>query len=252
MDNDVYGQLLLCGAFVVTQVTALHFAERAGLDTRTAFWLTLVGAAGALLGGSLWTALVSPGANFLGALFTGERGIMGALVGVAIAVVGWLAFTRRRILTYIDAMVPAGFLGYAVARMACLIEGHCFGVPTDSWFGITYPPGTSAYVEQAAAGLIRPDAARSLPIHPTQLYHAALGLVGFLAVLRWKGSYPGSRLALALALYGAGRFAIQLLRGDAQSIAGPLDANQLACLVLLGIAVALWRFPRRVPSKSVA
>jgi phosphatidylglycerol:prolipoprotein diacylglycerol transferase len=241
MDNDLYGQLLLGGAFVVTQITALHLAERAGLDTRTAFWLTVAGAAGAVLGGSLWTALVSPGTTFLEALFTGERGLMGALVGVAIVVLGWLALTHRPILTYVDAVVPAAFLGYAIARMACLIEGHCFGIPTDLWFGITYAPGTNAYVVQAAAGLIEPDAARSLPVHPTQLYHAALGLAGFLAVLGWKGSYPGSRLALALTLYGAGRFAIEFLRGDAQPIAGPLDANHLACLVLLGMAFALWR-----------
>jgi phosphatidylglycerol:prolipoprotein diacylglycerol transferase len=229
----------------VTQVTALRLAERAGLDSRTAFWLTVAGAAGALIGGSLWTAMGSPGAGLLEALMAGERGVIGALAGAALAAVGWLAVTRRAVLAYFDAMVPAAFLGYAVARMACLVDGHCFGTLTDLAIGITYPPGTGAYAAQVAAGLIAPDATRSLPVHPTQLYHAALGLAGFFVLLRWKGSYPGSRLALALAIYGVGRFAIQFSRGDTQPIVGPLDANHIACLAMLVAAFALWRFVDR-------
>ena len=235
MDNDLYGQVLLGGAFVVAQVTALCLAERAGLDSRTAFWLTVAGAAGALLGG--------------------ERGVIIAIAGATAAVFAWSALARRPILAHLDAMVPAAFLGYAVARMACLVEGHCFGIVTDLPFGIIYAPGTNAYAAQVAAGLIDPHAARSLPVHPTQLYHAAFGLAAFLVLLRWKSSYPGSRLALALALYGSGRFGIEFLRGEAQPVLGPLDVNHIACLAILMAALLLWRFrssPRRLFLKSTA
>jgi phosphatidylglycerol---prolipoprotein diacylglyceryl transferase len=255
--SGLYGQLLLGGAFVVAQITALCLAERAGLDSRTAFWLTVAGAAGALLGGSLWPAVATSGAGLVEVLLSGERGVIGAIAGATAAVVAWLALARRPILAHLDAMVPAAFLGYAVARMACLVDGHCFGIPTDLAFGITYAPGTNAYATQVAAGLIDTDAARSLPVHPTQLYHAAFGIAAFFVLLRWRGSYAGSRLALALALYGTGRFGIEFLRAETQPVLGPLDVNHIACLAMLMAALLLWRFagrasPRRLFLKSTA
>ena len=142
-------------------------------------------------------------------------------------------------------MVPAAFLGYAVARMACLVDGHCFGIATDLSIGITYGPDTNAFAAHVAAGLIDPDAVRSLAVHPTQLYHAAFGLAAFIVLLRWKSSYSGSRLAFALALYGTGRFGIEFLRAETQPMLGPLDVNHIACLAMLMAALLLWRFAGR-------
>lgn len=231
--------LLLGGAFAVTQIAALRLGERAGLDSRAVFWLTVLGAVGALLAGSLWTATVSSDAGLLEVVLTGERGVMAALAGAAAAGVAWLAFTRRPVLAYVDAVMPAVFLGYAIARLACFVDGHCFGIVTDLPFGITYPAGTNAHAAQVAAGLIGTDAARSMPTHPTQLYHAAAGVLGFALLLRIPLKPAGTRTALALLGYGGARFVIEFFRGDAQPVMGALDLNQMLCLLMMACGISL-------------
>lgn len=236
------GQLLLGGAFVVTQLLALRLTERAGLDVRTTFWATVLCAAAALIAGPLCTAIGSLAWNgsAQAIILTGERGVFGALAAAAGTCLLWLVVTRRPLLEYTDAMVPAVFVGYAVARLACFVDGHCFGVITDLPIGTSYPPESAAYAAQLAAGSIEPGAAQSQPVHPAQLYHALAGLFGFFLLIRIRSAKPGARTALALMAYGSARFVIEFFRGDAMPVLGPLDVNQLFCLGLIVAGVSLW------------
>lgn len=225
------------GALAVLVATAIE-AQRMRLDPWTMYLAGIVALGGALLGGELYVFLAAPGHVADGA----ERGAIGAFAGAAALGSLVLVWRGGEWLRYADASVPGIALGYAVYRIGCFINGCCFGIPTNLPWGVTFGPGTEAFAFQVAQGLIAPDAVRTLPVHPAQLYHAAFGLAAFFVLLRWNSSYPGSRLALALALYGAGRFGIEFLRAETQPVLGPLDVNHIACLAMLMAALLLWRF----------
>jgi prolipoprotein diacylglyceryltransferase len=94
------------------------------------------------------------------------------------------------------------------------MAGCCWGGPTDGPTGITFP-------EDAVVHLVEPGlraGARTVPLHPTQLYEA-IGLLAIFATLLAlrvrKGVEPSWRQASRYALaYGTLRFGVELLRGD--------------------------------------
>jgi phosphatidylglycerol:prolipoprotein diacylglycerol transferase len=93
-------------------------------------------------------------------------------------------------------------------------------------------------------------------VHPTQLYEAALGLCAGLAaaVPIARGKRDGTAFATFLSIYAAGRFAIELLRGDRdRGAALGLSTAQwvsVAIATALGIAFAL-RARRRVATDAI-
>jgi len=224
------------GALAVLAATAIE-AQRMRLDPWTMYLAGIAGLGGALLGGELYVFLAAPGPLADGA----ERGAIGAFAGAAAFGALVLRLRGGEFLRYADAAVPGVALGYAVYRIGCFVNGCCFGIPTDLPWGVIFGPGTEVFASQVAQGLISPEAARTLSVHPTQLYHAALGLAAFFILRRRSGS----RLALALALYGSGRFVIEFLRAETQPVLGPLDVNHIACLAMLMVALLLWRFAGR-------
>jgi phosphatidylglycerol:prolipoprotein diacylglycerol transferase len=129
-----------------------------------------------------------------------------------------------------------------------LLNGCCFGTPTDVPWAVYHPPETGAYVAHLHAGWIGPDAAHTLAVHPVALYHAAAGLLLFFIALRAR-AIPGRPLAVAVIGYAAARFALEFFRGDATPVAGALDLNQLFCLALLTAGVAVSRVR---PARGVA
>lgn len=223
-------------AVVAILATASHAAQRARLDAWTMYLAGLAGLGGALLGGWLYVAWL----GLPGEAEGGGRAALGAFIGAAAS--GWLAIRLRRgdFLRYADAAVPAVALGYAVYRVGCFVNGCCFGTPTDLPWGVDAAPGSEAYAAQLVAGGLAADAAHSLHLHPTQLYHAAAGLLIFLACTRMAPGWPGRRLAFALLAYGLARFVIEFYRGNAQPIWLGLDVNQLFCIAMIIVAAALW------------
>jgi phosphatidylglycerol:prolipoprotein diacylglycerol transferase len=101
---------------------------------------------------------------------------------------------------------------------------------------------------QVRAILTRPPA-RSLPVHPTQLYAAfnaaVLCLVG-LAVFPFRRRH-GQTFALVLSAYAVTRFLLEEIRTDEGALMGGMTISQnISLAVLLGMA-ALWVFIQRQP-----
>ncbi len=230
-------------AVAITLAAAAWQADRQGLDPWNMYLAGLLGFGGALLLGDGFALLVSAGHTHDASQ---GRGAIGALLGAALGSSVFLKMRGAHFLSYVDAAAPAVALGYAVYRIGCFLNGCCFGTESDLPWAVTFAQNSEAFAAQVAAGLITPDASHTLPVHPTQLYHALLGVVAFVVLLRMKADVPGSRFAAALILYGAGRFVIEFFRGDAIPILGPLDTNHTAALVMLMMGIALWRF-RAVP-----
>ena len=200
-----------------------------------------------------------------------EGGLMfyGSIVFGAAALVAHCRITRSPMLPLLDLFAVAVPVGQAFGRVGCLLNGCCYGRPSDSCLAVTYPRWSIPCVEQIRAGLLPEDAARSLPVLPSQLFEAAGCLLLFLALLwlyrRLNPPAPhaagteaapearpvaavlqtaGAGLVLAgwLAGYGVLRFLVETTRADerAHPFGGPLTISQTigAGCILLAAALA--------------
>jgi phosphatidylglycerol:prolipoprotein diacylglycerol transferase len=235
------------GSLACLVVVALfaYLASRERKDIRTAYWTGVLGLLGAFWGGHLFGDLLGPESAFqdsveLFLIWKGPKAVFGAFLGAALFGGLYLLYRRQPVLPYADAAVPAVALGYAIARIACFLNGDDYGTVTSVPWAVQFHPGTEAYVAHLNRGLIEAGASLSLPVHPTQLYHAAAGLLLFLLLSRWQGSWCGSRLAFAMAGYGVLRFVIEWFRGDALPVIGPLHAAHLFSLAFIAGAAAIW------------
>lgn len=160
-----------------------------------------------------------------------------------------------------DVLTPTMALGYAIGRMGCFLVGDDYGRPTDVPWAIAFPqgapPSTAANLrEQFGVSIpasIPGDAV--LAVHPTQLYEVALTLVIFAIVwrLRTRIATPGVLFGIYLALAGVQRFIVEIYRAKDDRFFGVLSVAQLLSLALVvGGAVAAWRFARRGGGTQVA
>ena len=221
--------------WVSSSIVDERFLSRAGF----------VGLLGAFWGGHLLVLLSEPRMiaedplrllNFL----AGNKGVFGSFIGAGLFASLYLSYKKQPILAYGDAAVPAVALGYAVARIGCFLNGDDFGTVTSVPWAVQFPPGTDAFADHLTNGLIAVGQSLSLPVHPTQLYHAAGGLLLFFLLRSWKGAWAGSRVSLAMGGYGVIRFCLEFFRGDALPVLGPLHAAQLFSITFIMGGGLLW------------
>jgi prolipoprotein diacylglyceryl transferase len=228
----------LLGALVVVDATA-----RAGYPRRRAIEALFFAYLGGLVGAAMvplaqathaWIAI---GRFRAPSGLAAYGGLLGGLAACAIA----LRRQRLAVLPFLDAGAHALGLGYFFARLGCFLAGCDYGRPTGAPFGVRFPQGSYAWIDHVDRGWIAPDARASLPVHPTQLYLAFLGLALFLVIPRLPGALlrrDGARVAAYFALYAVGRIAVESLRGDASRGAiGALSTSQaIAVATLVGLA----------------
>ena len=88
-----------------------------------------------------------------------------------------------------------------------------------------------------------PHGAWSLPVHPTELYEAAVGLIGaaLAAIPALRGRRDGLAFATFLATYAVGRFALEFLRGDQdRGQALGLSTAQWVSVAIVAALIAVW------------
>jgi phosphatidylglycerol:prolipoprotein diacylglycerol transferase len=88
-----------------------------------------------------------------------------------------------------------------------------------------------------------------VPLHPTQLYESAAGLIilVLLLVIERRGrAFPGRTFWLFVLLYSVSRFIIEFYRGDERGMPfGVLSTSQLISVILAPLAVVmLWYLSR--------
>jgi len=137
-------------------------------------------------------------------------------------------------LAYADAIAPSVGFGIFLTRIGCFLNGCCYGKPTESGFGISFPMGSPAghyQVDQHASGLI-----------PSQLYLSAGGLLIALTVLLVgrKKIFEGFQFYLTIVLYSVLRFAVDFTRfyQEDERIA-TLSHNQIVCIIIFIIFAGL-------------
>ena len=235
-------EMLDVAGFLVTLGVAVRISVKEVLSPRNMYLSGIWAIFGALFGGYFVNAILHSADYSIGLfnILNGPKCVFGAIAGAAIASSVYLRWKQAAFLLYSDAAAPAVALGYFVTRISCFLNGDDFGTLATVPWAVTFGPGTEAFADHVRRGWVSLTAASSLPVHPTQLYHAAVGLILFAWLSRWRGTWQGSRFALALAGYGVSRFFLQFFRGDSVPIAAGLDDSQIFSILFFIAACFLW------------
>jgi phosphatidylglycerol:prolipoprotein diacylglycerol transferase len=238
---------------------AVRLTAPLGIAKRDTLILFAIGIPAGVLGAHLVAVLETGGylTRDLGRLdaWTGRSAIFGGLfAGVGTAAI-YTAARGIPLARFLDGCAPVMALGEAMTRVGCFLAGCCFGKPTASFIGVTFPRGTAVFTDQSLNGLIHdPHAARSLPVHPTQLYAAvfAFALAGVLLyVLRRRPHSDGTVFALFLLSYALWRFVLAYVRADSGvPVLFGLYASQLWSLAAAVMALALAAYSRAAASRA--
>lgn len=218
----------------------LWYRRRAcGLTDWDVFALTILFAAGVMIGGRVFDILVYEMDYYrdrpLAALNWWEGGMAshGVLLGGLLAT---LAFAKARslsLLAILDEIVVPGVFLLSVGRLGNFIEGGVVGSATDLPWGFIYPDLDG-------------------PRHPVALYESAKNFL-ILPVLIWAiRIWPPGRgvvTALFLFLYAGLRFAVDLFRDYEAAWLG-IGTGQVFNLIMTAAGFAilfyLLKFPRSV------
>lgn len=229
-----YGVLLVAGIALGLWLAGRR-AAAAGLPgdkvADLGFWVVLWG----LIGAKALLLVTSPSyltslANLWWLLRSGGVFYGGFIGAVAAAYV----LFRRYGLPFFptaDALAPSLALGHFFGRIGCFAAGCCYGEGCFGPFCVTFSHPLAHSISGTPLGV---------PLHPTQLYEAALNLAnyGFLAIIYRRRPRAGVVLAAYLLVYGVGRFVIEYFRGDADRgfvFGGMLSTSQA---IAIGMVVA--------------
>lgn len=160
----------------------------------------------------------------------------GGLIGATLTTIFYLRWKKLPVWKFGDAMAPSIALGAVFGRMGCLMNGCCYGQPSQAPWAIRFPG------DHDTAGHA---------VHPTQVYDSLLNL-GLYAGLAWlyrRKKFDGQVFATHLMCYAVLRSFVELFRGDygqaQRYLGGLLTPGQFVSvgIVLVG-AVLYWRLSR--------
>jgi len=139
--------------------------------------------------------------------------------GMILGAIGYWIFCRRsgtNPLLLGDVAMPSVFLGMAFGRLGCLLNGCCFGDRCELPWAIQFPAQSVPFNVLVNRGFLDPQAAASLPLHPTQIYSSINALVLAAITATYFRSRPrhGAVLAVGFVAYPISRLVIERLRGD--------------------------------------
>ncbi|MGN0866292.1 MAG: prolipoprotein diacylglyceryl transferase [Oligosphaeraceae bacterium] len=172
----------------------------------------------------------------------------GGFVVAALAILGLCRWRRWPAGRVGDMMAPALPAAHAVARLGCLFNGCCFGIPWSHWGAVLYPAqGNDVLNTQLQQGLLslQGEAFPSpLPVLPVQALETlwCLLVAGLLLLAEKRGLAKGRLFFLYLLGYSAGRFLLEFLRGDYHHAGLLTPAQWTTALVILPATLAafLW------------
>jgi prolipoprotein diacylglyceryl transferase len=231
----LYGLMLLVAIGLCILITGRRYVARGGdwdLIFRCALWGVTAGIVGARLYHVItsWDEVPDAWWGRL-AIWKGGRGVRG---GVATGCLDGGLVARRAgadVWLLADCLAPGLLVAQGVGRLGNWWNQELFGKPTDLPWGLEIDPSNrpAQYLDQAT-------------FHPTFLYELLWDFAAALALVLVERRFrirPSGVFALYLALYGFGRFFVELLRVDP---AHHLDGVRLNAYVsaLVCIAGIVW------------
>ena len=155
-----------------------------------------------------------------------------------------------------DTVAPATGLLIFGFRIGCFLEGCCFGTPSSLPWAVRFPanwPPTEAYGSQLIQRLIPLGAPATVPVHPLQLYFAAVGLLLFVGLTAYRPyvRYDGELVLLfALSSLWSSWF-LEHLRADPHDLVQNLVL--VAAIVSTAVAAVIeWRLRAKANPLGIA
>jgi len=161
-------------------------------------------------------------------------------------------FHKHRIPTWkaADIVAPALALGHGFGRIGCFSAGCCYGTECSLPWGVIFKSKYASDLTGIPLGI---------PLHPTQLYEAALNFLNFfvLFLILKKKRFDGQVFSLYIINYSIIRYFVEFYRGDHPDKAflfrnpSPylsLSVPQLFCILALIAGVALLLILRKKKS----
>lgn len=245
-----YG-VMMAVAFIIGLWTASRRAVRDGINPERIVdlgpWLIV----GTIIGARAVYVITYWNDSFAGQSFweifrvwNGGLVYYGGLIGAALACLIYVRWKGLPTWKTADALTPSIPLGYVFGRIGCFLNGCCFGKPCSLPWAVRFPNQSPAWYQQFHEHLIG-EFARSLPVHPTQLYDSLLNLVLYLG-LAWlyrRKKFDGEVFGGYLVCYALTRSFVESFRGDYPPDhihAGLTSAQVLSVAILATGAVLLW------------
>jgi phosphatidylglycerol:prolipoprotein diacylglycerol transferase len=267
---SAYPVLLLLGFFFGWLLIRAR-ADRYGIPKRDLDNIALILPIAGLFGARLFARLFYAKLPLLEALKVWEGdGLVfygGFLFGaLSVLLYGWVR--RVRLVKLIDCVAPSVALGLAFGRVGCFLAGCCWGdvcaneaqlagmrdpvalarihtFPAISENGnplaVQFPQKSDVYKQHARLGIIAASETKSMPVHPVQIYEAALAaiLCAYLAGRRVVNR-PGDVALMLLVGYALIRFGTEFLRADNKVYALGMTFSQVVSVyILIGSALAV-------------
>ena len=242
---------LLMGLFIVTRLGV----NKENFDRETLTNSFLITAISAIVGSRILYIVTnldsfnSPAGWF--DLRSGGLVAYGGFLGGAVGAAVYLRIKRRSFLAFADVAAPALALGLSSTRVGCYLYGCDFGIrlapDAPDWLKTlgTFPRwtqfgdrlhGSPAFLHHVNLYYLSPDATHAYPVHPTQLYEVAAGLLLLILTLFvWRRRAFRGQVILTLAMgYGVWRFFLEYLRDDPErGSAFGFSTSQLISMLLV-------------------
>ncbi len=143
------------------------------------------------------------------------------------AAVLYLRMAKLDFWSVMDLVTPYFALGQAFGRIGCLLNGCCYGLPSD--------PGCMLAVRSVND---------PTPRYPVQIYAAVALFLIFLILRVWQDrkNFTGEIALGYCALYSYKRFLIEFLRADNPRILFGLTMSQLISIAVLFMAIVTFLY----------
>lgn len=194
---------------------------------------------GAIVGSRFWQVFLfewgyySQHPSEILAIWHGGLSIQGGIVGALIVGIWYVRKNRLPFWKMADIAAPGLVLGQSIGRDANLMNGDAFGDPTGGNFGILYPEGTIA---RATFG--------DQPLWPAEVWEGQMDVIIFAIVfiLMSRKMRSGYIFLLYNILYSAGRFLLEMLRGDTPRYLFGWTTAQWTAIGVIVITLIAWAY----------
>ena len=228
-----YGFMLLI-AFITGTIIVVHLLDKRGVSSSSVYLLAAALTLASLFGARLFYLLGHLNEFTWASLFDlNTRGMVfygGLLVAIPVGIV---VVRKWKVPTGVvaNATALALFPAIAIARVGCFLNGCCYGKPSGLPWAVSFP-GTG-------------------PVHPTQIYELILDILAFalILVLSRYLDREWDLFLVALAVYGAIRFAMEFLRAHDASGAGIFF--QLLSLAIVAVSLGILFYRRRAATRRL-
>ena len=119
--------------------------------------------------------------------------LMGGLLFGAAAILVYGLAARRNPFRLFDCMVLPVAAAIISLKLGCFLNGCCFGKPTDSFLGMTFPANTGIYNFLDKLPLFTEQTRTVYPTQLFELFGAVIGLAVILPVFRRRVCPDGAR-----------------------------------------------------------